>query len=70
MVQVSQLAVSPFPNRHRTREVLYVVVQLKKSFIADYVVLGGGLVHRCAAEMKMHFSAESVCEKAKEIRAS
>src|SRR6059058_4069245 len=30
------------------REVLYAVVQLKKSFIADYVVLGGGLVHRFA----------------------
>ncbi len=28
------------------REVLYAVVQLKKSFIANYVVLGGGLVHR------------------------
>src|SRR6266702_2499551 len=28
------------------REVLYAVVQLKKSFIADYVVLGGGLVRR------------------------
>jgi len=28
------------------REVLYAVMQLKKSFIADYVVLGGGLVHR------------------------
>ncbi len=28
------------------REVTYAVVQLKKSFIADYVVLGGGLVHR------------------------
>ena len=28
------------------REVIYAVVQLKKSFIADYVVLGGGLVHR------------------------
>jgi hypothetical protein len=27
------------------REVLYAVMQLKKSFIADYVVLGGGLVH-------------------------
>lgn len=27
-------------------EVLYGVRQLKKSFIADYVVLGGGLVHR------------------------
>jgi hypothetical protein len=28
------------------REVLYALVQLQKSFIADYVVLGGGLVHR------------------------
>ena len=28
------------------REVTYAVAQLKKSFIADYVVLGGGLVHR------------------------
>ena len=28
------------------REVTYAVIQLKKSFIADYVVLGGGLVHR------------------------
>jgi hypothetical protein len=28
------------------REVIYAVMQLKKSFIADYVVLGGGLVHR------------------------
>jgi predicted NBD/HSP70 family sugar kinase len=28
------------------REVIYAVTQLKKSFIADYVVLGGGLVHR------------------------
>ena len=28
------------------REVIYAVVQLRKSFIADYVVLGGGLVHR------------------------
>jgi len=27
------------------REVIYAVVQLKKSFIADYVVIGGGLVH-------------------------
>jgi predicted NBD/HSP70 family sugar kinase len=27
------------------REVLYAVTQLKNSFIADYVVLGGGLVH-------------------------
>ena len=28
------------------REVTYAVTHLKKSFIADYVVLGGGLVHR------------------------
>src|SRR5262245_10820381 len=28
------------------REVLFAVTQLKNSFIADYVVLGGGLVHR------------------------
>jgi hypothetical protein len=28
------------------REVFYAVRKLKKSFIADYVVLGGGLVHR------------------------
>ena len=28
------------------REVMYAVAQLKTSFIADYVVLGGGLVHR------------------------
>ena len=28
------------------REVLYAVAQLKNSFIADYVLLGGGLVHR------------------------
>jgi predicted NBD/HSP70 family sugar kinase len=28
------------------REVLYAVGQLKGAFIADYVVLGGGLVHR------------------------
>jgi polyphosphate glucokinase len=28
------------------REVLYAVTQLKNSFIADHVVLGGGLVHR------------------------
>jgi len=27
------------------REVLYAVMQLKRSFIADYAVLGGGLVH-------------------------
>jgi predicted NBD/HSP70 family sugar kinase len=28
------------------REVSYAVAQLRKSFIADYVVIGGGLVHR------------------------
>jgi predicted NBD/HSP70 family sugar kinase len=28
------------------REVIYAVAQLKRAFIADYVVLGGGLVHR------------------------
>jgi hypothetical protein len=28
------------------REVTYAVTQLRKSFVADYVVLGGGLVHR------------------------
>ena len=28
------------------REVTYALTQLKKSFIADYIVLGGGLVHR------------------------
>jgi hypothetical protein len=27
-------------------EVAYAVTQLRKSFVADYVVLGGGLVHR------------------------
>lgn len=27
------------------REVTYAVTQLRKSFVADYVVLGGGLVH-------------------------
>jgi hypothetical protein len=30
------------------REVTYAVTQLKTSFISDYVVLGGGLVHRLA----------------------
>jgi predicted NBD/HSP70 family sugar kinase len=28
------------------REVAYAVLQLRKAFVADYVVLGGGLVHR------------------------
>ena len=28
------------------REVLYAVGQLKRAFIADYIVVGGGLVHR------------------------
>ena len=30
------------------REVIFAVTQLKRSFIADYVVLGGGNVHRFA----------------------
>jgi len=30
------------------REVIFAVTQLKKAFIADYVVLGGGNVHRFA----------------------
>lgn len=33
-------------EREWKREVLYAVNQLKKAFIADYVVLGGGNVHR------------------------
>ena len=33
------------PKRWK-REVIFAVTQLKKSFIADYVVLGGGNVHR------------------------
>jgi len=33
-------------QRKWKREVTYAVAQLKNSFIADYVVLGGGLVHR------------------------
>jgi hypothetical protein len=33
-------------NKKWKREVLYAVNQLKRAFIADYVVLGGGLVHR------------------------
>ena len=28
------------------RDVLYAVGQLKRAFIADYIILGGGLVHR------------------------
>jgi hypothetical protein len=35
-----------FGEKKWKREVAYAVTQLKKSFIADYVVLGGGLVHR------------------------
>jgi len=38
--------VERFGEREWKREVIYAVAQLKKSFIADYVVLGGGLVHR------------------------
>jgi predicted NBD/HSP70 family sugar kinase len=35
-----------FGKRKWKREVLFAVGQLKRAFIADYVVLGGGLVHR------------------------
>ena len=37
-----------FGNKKWKRQVLYAVTQLKRAFIADYVVLGGGLVHRFA----------------------
>src|SRR5205823_519655 len=33
-------------EREWKREVIYAVKQLQRSFIADYVVLGGGNVHR------------------------
>lgn len=33
------------------KEVVFAVTQLKKSFIADYVVLGGGLIHRFSNEL-------------------
>jgi hypothetical protein len=32
-------------------EVIFAVTQLKKSFIADYVVLGGGLIHHFGNEL-------------------
>jgi hypothetical protein len=35
-----------FGNKPWKRQVLYAVTQLRRAFIADYVVLGGGLVHR------------------------
>jgi hypothetical protein len=35
-----------FGNKKWKRQVLYAVTQLRRAFIADYVVLGGGLVHR------------------------
>ena len=35
-----------FGEKKWKREVAYAVTQLKKSFIADHVILGGGLVHR------------------------
>jgi hypothetical protein len=35
-----------FGEKKWKREVTHSVTQLRKSFIADYVVLGGGLVHR------------------------
>src|SRR6266566_344662 len=37
---------APLGEKKWKREVLYAVAQLKRAFIADYVVLGGGLVHR------------------------
>lgn len=37
-----------FGNKKWKRQVFYAVTQLKRAFIADYVVLGGGLVHRFA----------------------
>ena len=53
------------------REVMYAVAQLKTSFIADYVVLGGGLVtvsvdcrrKLSTGETKMLFLAENVYGK-------
>jgi len=33
-------------ERKWKREVTYAITQLRRSFVADYVVLGGGLVHR------------------------
>jgi ROK family len=35
-----------FGKKKWKQEVLYAVGQLKRAFIADYVVIGGGLVHR------------------------
>jgi len=35
-----------FGTKKWKRQVLYAVGQLRRAFIADYVVLGGGLVHR------------------------
>ena len=35
-----------FGNKKWKRQVLYAVAQLRRAFIADYIVLGGGLVHR------------------------
>jgi hypothetical protein len=35
-----------FGNKKWKRQVVYAVTQLRRAFIADYVVLGGGLVHR------------------------
>jgi hypothetical protein len=48
----SSRIISVFPvwnclaRKNGNGKVMYAVTQLKKSFIADYVVLGGGLVHR------------------------
>ncbi len=36
----------PYPEDNKIENYLDAITQLRKSFIADYVVLGGGLVHR------------------------
>jgi ROK family len=40
-----------FGEEEWKREVIFAVTQLKQSFIADYVVLGGGLIHRFGDEL-------------------
>ena len=40
------LGLSKLGENKWKRDVLYAIGQLKRAFIADYVVLGGGLVHR------------------------
>jgi len=72
-----------FPGLQRSgekkwkREVTYAVTQLRKSFVADYVVLGAvsftALVacqkERIADEPRMHFLVESACGKRRNIPA-